>query len=161
MVVWVVLTLLSNSWKESKFPEIIPLSQWNIILRVGPLWLSTHLWFSLSLLSIIHKIMFPYVFFFLFISVLFLCLVHNSVKLNMYLLTTHILTLELFSLELTFSHQVEICEGIIEYESQSRLWFALSLFSYDGLPNTEQLLAIRCRVCVFIHTTFTIWGHFP
>ncbi len=65
-----------------------------------------------------------------------------------------------FLRQLTFTHQVGWHEGIIEYESQSRLWFALALFSYAVLSDPEQLLAIRCHVCVLIHMTLTFWGHF-
>lgn len=56
---------------------------------------------------------------------------------------------------LTFSHWVEEREGITESKFKSRLWFALSLFSYDRLPTPEQLLVIRCHVCVLTHRTLT------
>lgn len=65
-----------------------------------------------------------------------------------------------FLLYLTFWHRAEGLEGIIEHDSQRRLWFALSLFPHAGLPNREQLLDITCHVWVFIHMTLTFWGHF-
>lgn len=63
----------------------------------------------------------------------------------------------LFLLQLTFSHQVGRHKGIIEYESQSRLCFALSLFSCAGLPNSRAAAGSQMScLCPYTYDTYIL-----